>query len=218
MTTTSATSAATSQLITALGAGSGIDMAALANNLAAAQFSARSDRLTTRAETLDKQISTASNLKSMILSLASSLGDRVRSGDLSPQASLANSAVARASLTGAAQPSGTYSLEVTTLAQAQTLASPPFASKTAPTGSGTLTLRFGTIAGGAFNEDSAHAALSITVPSGATLADVAAQINGAGAGVKAYVANTTAGAQLVLKGQEGAANAFVTGSTSAMAT
>ncbi|MFA7585704.1 MAG: flagellar hook protein, partial [Novosphingobium sp.] len=78
MTTTSATSSATSQLITSLGAGSGIDMAALAGNLATAQFAARTDRLTTRAETLDRQISTASNLKNMLLNLASSLGNRVR--------------------------------------------------------------------------------------------------------------------------------------------
>jgi flagellar hook-associated protein 2 len=46
-------------------------------------------------------------------------------------------------------------------------------------------------------------------PAGATLNDIAGAINGARAGVQAYVAQTTEGAKLVLKGSEGAANAFV---------
>lgn len=209
MVTTSATSTATSKLITALGAGSGVDMASLAQNLAEAQFAARIDRLSSRSETLDRQISAASNLKSMMLSLATSLGDRVRMGDLSPQPKLANPAVATASLTGAGQPRGSYSLEVTALAAGQTLASPAFASATSLTGSGTLTLRFGTVSGTSFTEDTTHAPVAITIASGATLADVAASINAAGAGVSAYVANTTTGAKLVLKGQEGAVNGFV---------
>lgn len=208
MTTTSATSSATSQLITALGAGSGIDMAALAGNLAEAQFAGRIDRLTSRSETLDRQISIASNLRSMMLGLASSLGDRVRMGDLSPQPLLANAAVARASLTGTTQPSGSYALEVTALATAQSLASPALAAASAPVGAGSLTLRFGTISGASFTEDAGHAAVSVSIASGATLADVATAINGSGAGVSAYVATGADGARLVLKGQEGAANAF----------
>ena len=209
MTTTSATQAATSQLITALGAGSGIDMAGLAGNLATAQFAGRIDRLTNRSDTLDRQISLASDLRSMVLSLANSLGDRVRTGDLSPQPQLANSAVARASLSGTTQPRGSYALEVTALATAQSLASAAYAAATDPVGAGSLTLRFGTISGTGFIEDTGHAAVSVTIASGATLADVASAINAAGAGVSAYVASGSDGARLVLKGQEGAANAFV---------
>ena len=59
MTTTSATSS----IVSALGGGSGIDMAGLANSLAEASFAARKDRLTTRSDTLERQISAASNLK-----------------------------------------------------------------------------------------------------------------------------------------------------------
>jgi len=111
MTTTSSTGAATQSIVTALGGGSGIDMTALASNLAAAQFAGRIDRLSSRSETLDRQISAASNLKSMLFSLATSLGDRVREGDLSPQPRIANGAVASASLSGSQQPAGSYSLE-----------------------------------------------------------------------------------------------------------
>lgn len=215
MVTTSSTSAtatvkqnATSQLLTSLGAGSGIDMTALATNLAAAQFSAKVDRLTSKSDTLDRQISTASTLKSALSNLAASLGDRVRQGDLSAQPLIANAAVAKTSLSGAAAPKGAYSLEVTSLAAAQTLASPAYTASTDPVGSGSLTLRFGAISGGSFTEDTARA-VDIEIPAGATLADVAAAINGKNAGVTAYVSNTTAGAKLVLKGADGANNAFV---------
>jgi flagellar hook-associated protein 2 len=117
------TTSATASLVSTLGAGSGIDMTALASNLAAAQFAARTDRLTTRSQTLEAQISSASSIKSMLLSLSTSLGERVRTGDLAPQPLVANAAVAKATLSSAARPRGSYSLEVTTLAAAQTLVS-----------------------------------------------------------------------------------------------
>jgi flagellar hook-associated protein 2 len=216
MVSVTSSSGATTSLVAALGGGSGIDMMSLAENLARAQFAPRQDRLTARAELLDLQITAASNLKNMIQGLASSLGQRVRQGDLSPQPRIANSAVANAALSGSRQPSGTFSLEVTALARQQTLASQAFASASAPTGSGTLTLRFGAISGGLFTEDTAHAAAAITIAAGATLTDVAAAINGAGAGVSAYVANTVNGAQLVLKGAEGAQNGFILEATEAV--
>ena len=60
-----------------------------------------------------------------------------------------------------------------------------------------------------FNPDATRDAVDIAIPTGATLTDVARSINAAGAGVTAYVANGAAGAQLVMKGREGAANGFV---------
>src|SRR6218665_2115439 len=201
MATTSSTSASTSataSLVAALGGGSGIDMTALANNLAVAQFSGRTDLLTARAEKLDKQISAASNLKSMLTSLSSSLGDRVRTGDLSPQPLIANSAVAKGSLSGIGAPKGTFSLEVSALATTQTVTSPAYAAGTDTVGAGTLTLRFGTMAGGGFTADGARAAVDIAIPAGATLADVAGAINAKNAGVTAYVPNTNDGAKLAL--------------------
>lgn len=206
---TTTTNSATRSLVTALGAGSGIDMAVLAQNLAAAQFASRIDRLAAKSETLDRQISTASNLRGIMLSLATSLGDRVRLGDLSPSPRIANGAVAQGSLSGSSQPKGSYTLEVTALAKAQTLAGPATAAATDPAGAGTLTLRFGTISGASFSEDAGHAPVDIVIASGSSLLDVASAINGANAGVTAYVANTVDGAQLVLKGETGAVNGFI---------
>jgi flagellar hook-associated protein 2 len=210
MTTTSATAStsATSKLVSALGAGSGIDMASLAEQLATAQYAARLDKITARTDKLTTQISSASTLKGMISSLASSLGDRVRTGDLAPVPQITNSAVAAVSK-GSTTGRGTATLEVTALAKSQTLVSPALASAATTVGSGTLTLRFGTISGSAFTADTTHTAVDITVAQGATLDTVAAAINTSAAGVSAYVATGTNGAQLVLKGQDGAANAFV---------
>jgi len=218
--TSSSTSAtATSSLVTALGGGSGIDMAALANNLATAQFAARTDRLAAKSDKLDAQISAASNVKSMLLALDTSLGTLVRSGDLAPKPSIANAAVASATLSGTVTPSGAFSLEVTQLATGQRLASGAFPAPASTVGAGTLTLKFGTVTAaatssggttpGSFAEDTAKAQVDIAIPPGATLADVATRINAAGAGVTAYVAQTVDGAQLVLKGAEGARNGFV---------
>lgn len=220
MTTTSSTSStsATQSLVSQLGAGSGIDMAALATNLATAQFAATVDRLSTKSETLTAQISSASNIKSMLLNFSTSLGDAVRTGSLSPQPQIANGAVASGSLSGTRTPSGSFSLEVTALAKGQTLASAPYAAATEAVGAGTLTLRFGAIQPATTNTDgnvtpaslspSSRDPVDITIAPGATLADVATAINARKSGVTAYVAQTSAGAQLVFKGPEGAANGF----------
>lgn len=218
--TTSATQTvaqtATAQLLTSLGAGSGIDMNALATNLATAQFAAKKDVLTAKSDKLDKQISAASTLKSALTNLSTSLGDRVRSGDLSSAPVIGNAAVAKVASSDGAQLKGSYSVEVSALATAQTLVSPDSAGFTAATdvvGAGSLTLRFGTTGTGSFTDDPNHAPISITMPAGSTLADVAAAINGKNAGVTAYISNTTAGAKLVLKGTEGAANSFALDAT-----
>src|SRR5690606_20244659 len=134
-------------IVTALGGGSGVDMVKLASDLAAAQFALRNDRLVTQGEQLERQISAASSIKNSLSILASALGDRVRTGDLSARPSVVNSSVATASSPVGTSGSGTYSLEVFSLAKSQTLASPAFADSAAVVGAGTLTFRFGATTG-----------------------------------------------------------------------
>lgn len=101
---------------------------------------------------------------------------------------------------------------MTKLASGQQFASAPFAATTSAAGNtaaSTLTLKFGTVSSSAFTQDTAHAAVDVAIPANATLADVATAINGANAGVSAYVTTTVDGAQLVLKGTEGANNGFI---------
>jgi flagellar hook-associated protein 2 len=198
-----------SSIVTTLGGGSGIDMGALASDLATAQFQLRTERLTAKSETLEQKISAASSLKNTLSLLASALGDRVRAGDLAVTPHVANSAVATASSPPGTSGSGSYSLEVLALASAQTLASGAFADSTTPVGAGSLTFRFGAASASGFTEDTAHEAVTVEIASGSTLEDVARAINAARTGVSAYVAHTDQGAQLVFKGATGTQSGFV---------
>ncbi|MFO6446332.1 flagellar filament capping protein FliD [Erythrobacter sp. NE805] len=207
-----------SSVISALGAGSGIDYAKLASDLAEASFAAQRDRATTRKTTLEAQISAAGQLRGAMSSIASALGDRVRNGDLAPRGELGNSAVAKVAVAPGQTPRGNFSLEVTQLAQGQTLLSRSLASPTATVGAGTLTLRFGTIDGASFTADAARTPVAITVTASDTLASLATKITqSSGGAVTAYVATGTGGAQLVMKGRDGAANGFVLEAASAAA-
>lgn len=199
-----------SSIISALGAGSGVDFIKLATDISAASFAVQRDQLTARRTALEAQISAAGQLRGSLNGLASALGDRIRNGDLAPRGTLANAAVASVTVAPGSAPRGSFSLEVTQLASSQTLLSRPFASRDALAGAGTLNLRFGTIAGSSFTADTARAPIAITVTETDTLATLATRITQASGGaVTAYVATGTGGAQLVMKGQDGAANGFV---------
>jgi flagellar hook-associated protein 2 len=197
----------TASIVSSLGAG-GAGLTGLADQLAVAQFAARNERLGTQSETLERRISAAGSIRSNLALFASSLGDRLRTGDLAPAPSISNSAIASVSTPAGAIGQGSYSLEVTSLASNQVVASPAYASEDDTVGAGTLTFRFGETSNASFSEDPDSTALAIDIAAGATLADVAIAINTAGAGLNAYVAQTSAGAQLVIKGEEGLQNGF----------
>jgi len=188
-------------------------MVALAEDLAKAQFESRQQRLESKSEVLERQISLASTLRSLLSSFSSALGDRVRTGDLSAQPNIANPSVAKVSSPLGTSGKGTYSLEVTQLAKAQTLAGPAYSAATDTVGAGQLTIRFGETTNSGFTEDTSKGTVTIDIAEGATLADVAKAINAKSSGVTAYVSQTTAGAQLVMKGPEGLTSGFVVEAT-----
>lgn len=208
---------ATSSIVGALGAGSGVDMVKLAGDLAVARFASRINQLEARNDLLETRISAASTLRNQLTQLASALGTRIRDGDLTPRALIANNAVASGSVTSGTIPTGSYSLEVTQLAAAQTLVAPAYATSAEVVGEGTLTLRFGTAAGAAFTADPARDPVSIPLAAGTTLAETAAAINASGSGITAYIVNASDGARLVYKGAEGADNGFIIEATGASA-
>lgn len=199
-----------SSIISALGAGSGINFTTLANDLSAASFAGQRQAITDRNAALEARISAAASLRGMVTELAASVGNRVRAGDLSPRATLGNPALANVTFTPGLTPTGSYTLEVSQLATGQRLVMPPLGNPGDPVGEGSLTIRFGTITGSAFTEGADRPALTINVAAGETLEAVAARITSASGGaVAAQVLAGTDGAQLVLTGREGAANAFV---------
>ncbi len=198
-----------SSIIGALGVGSGVNMARLASDLSQAQFAVRQERLVGRGEQLDRQISAASSLKNSLSVLASSLGDRVRTGDLATRAIVANSSLAEAKVAPGTKTGSQYSLEVMQLAAAQSLVSPIFASGGTAMGGGSITIRFGTIADGRFVANPQQTFATIALADDATLEDVAQAVNRASTGVTAYLVPSGGGTRLMLKGEDGANSGFI---------
>ena len=198
-----------SSIASSLGIGSGVDMTGLAVQLAEAQFAGRNQRLTTQSETLERRISLAGSIRSSFSTFATALGERLRTGDLAPLPTISNPAVAAVSSPLGSIGKGSYSLEVTKLASGQVLTGGSYASAQDTVGAGTLTIRFGETNSASFAENAGKAPLTLDIAAGATLADVAQAINGKNAGLSAYVAQTATGAQLVIKGADGAKNGFV---------
>ncbi|MCK0129411.1 flagellar filament capping protein FliD [Erythrobacter sp. F6033] len=190
----------------------------LAEDISDATYSFQRDNLAARNSALEARISAASLLRNSLTQLASALGDRVRNGDLSPQASISDASVATVASAAGTSPKGSYTLEVSQLAQSQTLVSQSYTSADDLVGEGSLTIRFGAVDGASFTEDTAQTALNIAVDASDTLETLAAKISGeSGGDLNAYVAQGTGGAQLVIKGRDGADNGFVLEPTSSAA-
>lgn len=205
-TSNTSTGSATEALLTSLGVSGTINVTGLADQLSQAQYAGQTDLLNHRNSTLSTEISDSSTLMNLMSTLASSLDSTISQGQLSSTPQIASSAVATVSA-GTVQGHGTSTLEVDALAQGQTIAGPTIASGATDVGSGSLTITLGTISGSQFTAGSASP-VTVNIPAGSSLSQVASAINQAGAGVSAYVATNSNGQQLVITGPQGAANAF----------
>ena len=201
-------------IVNTLGAGSGIDIPGLVNQLVTANFQAKNGALTRQNQTLTKQISSASTLKSDITSFADGLNTLAKGGTVAAQATSSDTSVVTASVISGARLSGVSTqLEVRQLAQAQAAATAPRASRTDAVGTGTLTLQFGTAttSNGVLTGFTAGSAAAVDIAidaDHASLDGIAAAINAAGAGVTASIITDSSGARLALKGRTGEAQAF----------
>jgi flagellar hook-associated protein 2 len=182
----------------ALGAGSGLDIKALVADLAAAAKAPKEALIARREAANQARISTLAQVSGGIDSFASALSSLIAGGSLFSQPSVSDTAIFTASaVAGARLGSLSASVEVRQLAQAQTVASAPIASRADPVGQGVLTITTG--------------ATSIDVTINAAndnLDGLAKAINDGAAGVTASVVTDSGGARLVIKGQSGEAKAF----------
>jgi flagellar hook-associated protein 2 len=197
-----------------LGAGSGVDFTALANQLVDAQFATKLKNLTATNTKLTAQISGVSQIKSGITAFSSSLTTLVKGGTLATQPTSSNASLVKVSgLAGAKLAGLTASVEVRQLAAAQSAATGPIADKSASVGTGMLTLTLGTatVADGAMTGFTAGSASPINIAitsTNSSLTGIAAAINARNAGVTASIVSDADGARLVLKGSSGADQAF----------
>ena len=201
--------------ISSLGAGSGLDLNGILTSLMQVEQQPLL-ALQTKEASYQARISALGTLKGALSSLQTAAqgfipgsGQTASDKYASFKAAVADTTIASASAVAGAV-SGTYNLEVTTLAEAQRLTSTA-GLNTIATG-GTLSIELGTLAGTTpsftFTAESART-LNITIADGATIEQVRDAINTAATDgrVSATVFNGTAGKQLVLtSGKTGLAN------------
>jgi len=189
--------------ITSTGVGSGLDVSTIVTSLMNLEKQPLT-QLQSRASTIQSKMSAFGSLKSQIAALGDVATRLATASSWNPLRADSTGSAVSATATATAV-AGSYSLEVEQLAQAQVLASTPYAASTTVVGTGTLTLDIGTTVGGVFTPKSGSTAATITIGTGQqTLAGVRDAINAANAGVTASIVTSSAGARLVLRGPSGA--------------
>jgi flagellar hook-associated protein 2 len=191
--------------ITSTGVGSGLDVNTIVSSLMAVEQRSLT-QLQTTASGIQTKLSAFGTLQGTLSSLGDVASRLATASAWNPMRADVGDTTAAAATASTSATAGSHTLEVQQLAQPQVLASGPFASSTAVVGTGTLTIELGTTVAGVFTPKSGNAPLSITIDAGKqTLAGVRDAINAAKAGVTASIVTGSGGAQLVLRGADGAA-------------
>lgn len=185
--------------ISSLGSGSGLDLESLVTKLMQAE-QAPLTQLVAKEAKLQSKISALGSLKGALSTFQSSAQTLTSAASfLQATANISDSDVATVSADKTAQ-TGSYSLEVSQLAQSHKLKSATaFSATTDAVGTGKITIQLGSYSSGTFTVNPDKAATTISIDSSKnTLAGVRDAINAAGAGVKASIVNDGTGNRLVL--------------------
>jgi flagellar hook-associated protein 2 len=192
--------------ITSTGLGSGLKINDIVTQLVAAEQVPQTARFDAQEAADQAKISALGSFKSALGDFQSALGALQSSNSFAQmQGVSSDSSVLTASASLNAE-AGDYTVTVKQLAQAQSLASKPYAAVSDVVGSGTLTIKFGTNTFDAtgkiptgFVQNPDQGTLTLTLDSSNnTLTGVRDAINKAGAGVKASIVNDGSGYRLVL--------------------
>ncbi|MGC3964279.1 MAG: flagellar filament capping protein FliD [Rhodocyclaceae bacterium] len=194
--------------ITSTGLASGLPIDSLVSKLMAVEQQPITT-LQTKEASYKTQLSALGTLKGALSSLQTAAQAINTASKLAAfTAKVADTTVASASASGSAA-AGTYSLEVTQLAQAQKIKTGSYASLTSAVGSGTLSIQTGSVGENGFE---ATKTVNITLSSPKnTVQDLRDAINSSGAGVTATLVNDGGDTpyRLVLTAKDtGTANAF----------
>ena len=185
-------------LISAAGIGSGLDVDSIVTALVNARKAGEQNQIDNKTTTANAQLTGINALKLALSNLNGAITKLSQATTYSTySATLSNTSVGTTSTLTSAQP-GNYNVVVSQLATAQKRTSNTYGAKDA-IGEGTLTIGVG------------GKNINVAVSATASLADIAAAINGAtgNPGVQATVVNGANGSQLLLSSTKtGAANAF----------
>ena len=186
-----------SSILTALGAGSGIDTSSLVSSLVSATRDPKESAITSRQSLNSSRISALASAVSSLDTFADALTEVLSGAAYTGTAASNDSSIASVTLLSGGSPAGLPAqLIVDQLATARVLSSAATAGATGSSGSFTIT-------------NAAGEATTITIDSSNnSFAGLASAINAAGTGVTARVVTDTNGTRLVFKGETGAANDF----------
>ncbi len=201
--------------ISSLGLGSGLDLNGLVDQLVVAETQPVANRLNLKETDLQAKLSAFGNLKSTLSALQDSLTSLATVG-AGRTATSSRAEILSATANDSADV-GDYSIQVSQLASAQSLASKAYSSSSDVVGTGTLTIRFGTTDydpekdrynGFEPNPDKIPQVLSIDSEN-QTLEGVRDAINEADIGINAAIVNDGTGYRLLLSSKEtGVANSL----------
>jgi flagellar hook-associated protein 2 len=203
--------------VSSAGIGSGLDVNSIVTQLMAIERQPLT-ALQTKATTIQSTVSEYGKIKSAVSTLrdlATKLASTTTWGQTTATAS--NSAVT-ATTSGNAT-AGAYTVEVQTLASAQTVATGVL-PLTTTVGAGTLHIELGTWGTNqtTFAPKSGATAVDVAIAATDTLSDVRDKINAAGAGVTAMIMTDASGSRLLMRSSvTGAANGFRTSGIGALA-
>src|SRR5574343_731112 len=194
--------ATSTNIVNTLGAGSGIDIKTLAQNLADAEIAPRKDAINAKISKTEAKISGYGYIKTALADLKAAFAQLADASDfasIKPSNTLPG--VLGVTTTSTAQ-TGSYSIEVSQLARAQRSASNGFAARDTPLNGGSAFTLSLSVNGGT--------AQNITVSTD-TPAGVVSAINGANLGIKAQLLQTgdaLAPYTIVVTGETGASKSF----------
>jgi len=183
--------------ISSPGIGSGLDVQSIVSQLVALE-KAPLKPLQTQATSFQTKLSTYGTIKSQVAALGDAAAKLSTSSGWNAVTATSSNATAVNVTAAAGAVATSLTLEVQQLAKAQSTASSTVAAGTAM-GSGTMTIELGSWGSGSFVAGSAPA-VNVTInPGEDTLAEIAAKINGAGAGVSATVLKDASGERLLMR-------------------
>jgi flagellar hook-associated protein 2 len=193
-----------SSIVKTLGAGSGIDVKALAQSLVDAEKTPKKERIEAQIAKSEARISGYSAVKYALSTLKTAFGKLNDASDFSSiQPSNTQPSAFGVTASSSAEV-GSYSLEVLQTALAQRTASSIFAARDTPLNGG-LPFQLNLTVGG-----TSQSPINVTTT---TPAGMVSAINGAKLGVTAQLINTGSGHQIVLTGETGLTKAFTMSTT-----
>lgn len=183
--------------ISSAGVGSGLDVNSIVTQLMAIEQQPLKALDTKQAE-YQAQLSAYGQLQGALSSFQSAMQGLSTASQFNAVTAMpSDSTVASASATSTAIP-GSYAINVSTLAQAQQLASSALASTTTVVGTGTLTFQFGTWNGSSFSANASTPSKTVTIDTAHnTLSGIRDAVNAANIGVTATIVNDGTGFRLV---------------------